>query len=392
MPTATKILVTDDEVATLKTLSAGLEEMGYRVTTAINGQETLALIRKQGFNIVIADIKLPDISGLEILETAKELNPETAVIMITGHASIETAVDAINEGAYAYILKPVAMNELETTINNALREQRLLIENRELVQSLQQSNKSLEEANRALEQVSRAKSDFMAKMSHELRTPLNSIIGFSEVLLSKKMSPTDRATHEEFLGYIHISAEHLLHLIDSILDLSKIESGKMTLEPSEFDLAVLLEDVKITVLPMLTTKKQTLEIKIGGGINSIFADEPKMRQILLNLLSNAHKFTPGGGKIKIVCQLENPHLLHCSVIDNGIGISPQDQQKIFEEFGQVGRSPSGSGQGAGLGLSIAKRLVELHGGNIWVASEAGGGSTFTFSIPITRKRRYPDAK
>jgi len=392
MPSTPKILVTDDELATLKTLSANLEDMGYRVATATNGKEALELIRKRGFNIVIADIKLPDISGLEILETAKELNPETAVIMITGHASIETAVNAINEGAYAYILKPVTMSELETTLNNALREQRLLSENRELVESLQQSNKSLEEANQALEQVSQAKSDFTARMSHELRTPLNSVIGFSEVLLSKKMSPADRATHEEFLGYIHISAEYLLHLIDSILDLSKIEAGKLTLEPREFDLRVLLEDVNITVLPMFTTKKQALKIEIGEGINSIFADEPKMRQIFINLLSNAHKFTPKGGKIKVVCQLENPHLLHCSVIDNGIGISPQDQQKIFEEFGQVRKNPSDSAQGMGLGLSIAKRLVELHGGNIWVVSEAGGGSTFTFSIPITKNGREPDAQ
>ena len=392
MPASPKILVTDDELNTLKTLSANLEDMGYRVATATNGQEALALIRKRGFNIVIADIKLPDISGLEILETAKELNPETAVIMITGHASIETAVNAINEGAYAYILKPVAMSELETTLNNALREQRLLSENRELVESLQQSNKRMEEANRALEQVSQAKSDFTARMSHELRTPLNSIIGFSEVLLSKKMSPADRATHEEFLGYIHISAEHLLHLIDSILDLSKIEAGKLTLEPREFDFRVLLEDVKITVLPMFNTKKQTLTVEMGRDANTIFADEPKMRQIFLNLLSNAHKFTPKGGKIKVDCHLENPHLLQCSVIDDGIGISLQDQPKIFEEFGQVKKTPGDNAKGVGLGLSIAKRLVELHGGKIWVVSEAGSGSTFTFSIPLTQDGREPDAQ
>jgi signal transduction histidine kinase len=391
MPSATHILVTDDNVATLKTLAAGLEDMGHRITAAANGQEALALIRRQLFNIIIADIKLPDVSGLELLETARELNPETAVIMITGHASLETAVDAINEGAYAYILKPVAMNELETIINNALREQRLLIENRELVESLQQSNKRLEEANRALEQVSQAKSDFTAKMSHELRTPLNSIIGFSEVLLTKAKSPIDETTHSEFLNYIHISAKHLLQLIDGILDLSKIESGKMTLEPSEFDLSVLVEDVRMTVLPMLATKKQTLETEIGDGISTILADEPKMRQIFLNLLSNAHKFTPTGGKIKIICQLENPHLLHCSVIDNGIGISRQDQQRIFEEFGQVRRSPRTRGQGVGLGLSIAKRLVELHGGNIWVVSEADCGSTFSFSIPVAKKGRRLDA-
>jgi len=392
MTASPKILVTDDDLNTLKTLSANLEDMGYRVATATKGQEALELIRKRGFNIIIADIKLPDISGLEILETAKELNPETAVIMITGHASLETAVNAINEGAYAYILKPVAMSELETTINNALREQRLLSENRELVESLQQSNKRMEEANRALEQVSQAKSDFTARMSHELRTPLNSIIGFSEVLLSKKMSPADRATHEEFLGYIHISAEHLLHLIDSILDLSKIEAGKLTLEPREFDFRVLLEDVNITVLPMLTAKKQTLTIEIGEGVNTIFADEPKMRQIFLNLLSNAHKFTPRKGNIKVVCQMENPHLLHCSVIDNGIGISPQDQQRIFEEFGQAKENPTDNARGVGLGLSIAKRLVELHGGSIWIISEPGGGSTFTFTIPLNRNGREPDAR
>jgi signal transduction histidine kinase len=385
MPPEASLLVVDDEVATLKTLSAGLEDIGYRVTTAINGQGALEQIRKKPFNILITDIQLPDISGLEILEMAKELNPETAVIMITGHASIETAVEAINDGAYAYVLKPATMSELETIINNALREQRLLVENRELVESLQQSNKSLEEANQALEQVSRAKSDFAAKMSHELRTPLNSILGFSEVLLSDKMSPKDKATRNEFLNYIHVSTKHLLNLIDGILDLSRVESGKITLELGEFDLAMLIEDVRVTVLPMLTAKKQTLEIEIDEVTSPILADEPKMRQIFLNLISNAHKFTPRRGRIRIVCRSENPHLLHCSVIDNGIGISPQDQQKIFEEFGQVGGSPSNRGQGVGLGLSIAKRLVELHGGNIWLVSELGSGSTFTFSIPIAKK-------
>ncbi len=385
MSLATSILVTDDNLTTLKTLSAGLEEMGYQVTTAADGREALALIKEQPVNVVIADIKLPDISGLEILEVTKELYPEAAVIMITGHASIETAVDAINAGAYAYILKPVAMNELETIINNALREQRLLIENRELVESLQQSNKRLEEANRALEQVSQAKSDFMGKMSHELRTPLNSIIGFSEVLLAKTASPIAPVTHDEFLNYIHISARHLLHLIDSILDLAKIESGTMTLEAGEFDLAGLLEDVRMTVLPMLTAKGQTLTVEIGDGIATIFADESKMKHILLNLISNAHKFTPSGGTIRIACWLENPNLLHCSVIDNGIGIRRQDQQRIFEEFGQAKRPAGGRGEGVGLGLSIAKRLVELHGGDIWVMSEVDGGSTFTFSIPIAKK-------
>jgi signal transduction histidine kinase len=135
---------------------------------------------------------------------------------------------------------------------------------------------------------------------------------------------------------------------------------------------------------MLITKKQTLEIEVGKGVSTIFADEPKMRQIFLNLISNAHKFAPREEKIRVVCRLENPRLLHCSVIDNGIGISPQDQHRIFEEFCQVRKSSKTRGQGAGLGLSIAKKLVELHGGNIWVVSEVGCGSTFTFSSPIAK--------
>jgi len=386
MPLQVDILVIDDNIATLKTLSAGLEDMGYSVATAGSGQQAKALIKERPFNIVIVDIKLPDVSGLEILEAVKELNPEAAVIMITGHASIESAVGAINEGAYAYILKPVAMNELENIINNALREQRLLVENSELVESLQQSNKRMEEVNSALAQVSQVKSDFMAKMSHELRTPLNSIIGFSDVLLSRT-SPVDPQTEEEFLNYINISAKHLLHLINSILDLSKVESGKMTVEPSEFELATLIEDVRTIVRPMLATKKQGLKVDIDKGITSIFADEPKIKQILLNLISNAHKFTPRRGKIEIVCRRQGSHQLHCSVIDNGIGINPRDQQKIFEDFGQAQRGDAKvRGSGAGLGLSIAKRLVEIHGGSIWVVSDVDCGSTFTFSIPITRKR------
>jgi len=386
MPAAINILVVDDNIATLKTLSAALEEMGYVITMSGSGLEAKALIEKQPFNIVIVDIKLPDISGLEILETVKELNPEAAVIMITGHASIETAVGAINEGAYAYILKPVAMTGLENVIKNALREQQLLAENRQLVENLQQSNKRLEEANSALEQVSQVKSDFMAKMSHELRTPLNSIIGFSEVLLNRE-SPLEPQQEEEFLNYIHISARHLLHLINSILDMSKVESGKMSLEPGEFELAALIEDIKTTVKPVLDTKKQSLNVDIDQGISSIFADESKIKQIFLNLISNAHKFTPRQGKIDIICRREGAHQMYCSVVDNGIGINPQDQQRIFEDFGQVHSGNSKTREsGAGLGLSIARRLVEIHGGNIWVASNVGCGSAFTFSIPITRKK------
>jgi signal transduction histidine kinase len=225
----------------------------------------------------------------------------------------------------------------------------------------------------------------MAKMSHELRTPLNSIIGFSEVLLDDTMAPQDRVTYYEFLQYIHTSTKHLLNLIDGILDLSKVESGKTIVEPGDFNLLCLLEDVRMTVLPMLTVKKQTLNIKIDENVLVIYADEAKIKQVFLNLISNAHKFTPEDGTISVTCTMEKPHLIYCSVIDNGIGISPQDHQKIFEEFGQAEGSTGAGHHGAGLGLAIARRLVELHGGAIWLTSKTGRGSNFTFSIPVIHR-------
>lgn len=389
--TPTAILLTDDNPVTLKALAAALEADGHRVTTAATGKEALDLAKGTAFDIIITDIKLPDTSGLHILEAIKELNPETAVIMITGHASVETAVEALNEGAYAYILKPVAMAELETIIGNALREQRLLRENRELVESLQQSNKRLEDTIRALEGVNRAKSEFMARMSHELRTPLNSIIGFSEVLLDSEIAPTDSDSSFEFLGYIHSSARHLLNLIDGILDLSRVESGKMELQKSRFDPAVLLEEIRMTVMPMITAKKQTLSVDIAPEIPPVLADEARLKQVLLNLISNAHKFTPEGGSIRVVCGLED-NCFHCSVIDNGIGISPRDHQRIFEEFRQVEGVNTGSNQGVGLGLSIARGLVELHGGRLWLESKPGEGSKFTFFIPANGEGVCPDVR
>ncbi len=382
------ILVIDDEVATLRTLSAGLQDMGHRVTTAATGREALALLRKQPFNIVIADMKLPDIGGLEILETTKELNPEVAVIMITSRASIEMAAEAINEGAYAYILKPGAMSELATIINYALREQRLLIENRKLVESLQRSNKSLEEVNRALEWASHAKSDFMAKMSHELRTPLNVIIGFSELMLDQMPGEVNEE-QRQCLGDILTSGQHLLGLINDVLDLSKIESGKVELRLRNIALGDVLQSLRNTMMPMLTPRKQSLDIEVEEGLPRVRANEAKVRQVLFNLVSNSAKFTSDGGKLKIVAAMKG-NWCQVSVVDDGIGIKKKDQERIFEPFYQIDSSIAGEKQGTGLGLALVKQIVEQHGGQIWVESEHGKGSRFIFTLPLlTEDEPYP---
>ena len=385
MSPETNILVIDDDVPRLKTLSAGLQDMGHKVTTAAIGREALALLRKQPFNIVITDIKLPDISGREILEATKEINPEVAVIMLTDRANLETAVSSIDEGAYAYILQPEAMNELKTMINNALREQELLIKNRKLVDSLQRSNKSLAETNRALEQASHAKSDFMAKMSHELRTPLNVIIGFAELMLDQvpgEINDEQRQCLDDVLD----SGQHLLGLINDILDLSKIEAGKVELRLTDIALPDVVESLRSAMMPILDARKQSLDVELEEGLPLVYADKARLRQVLLNLLSNSTKFTPDGGKLKIEA-VRDGDWCQVSVVDNGIGIKEEDWERIFDPFYQVDSSMPKREEGTGLGLALVKQIVEQHGGRVWVASEYGKGSRFTFTLPLADQVR-----
>jgi len=246
---------------------------------------------------------------------------------------------------------------------------------------LQQRAKALEEANVRLKELDRLKDQFLANMSHELRTPLNSIIGFSEVLIDGlvgEMTPDQK----DCVNDIHFSGEHLLTLINDILDLSKIEAGRMTLAPAAVDLPLLLAEVQATVAPLLEKKSQTLEAEWDEGLPILIADFLRIKQVLLNLLSNANKFTLFEGRITLSCRLADPSTILFSVTDTGIGIKPEDQGLIFEEFRQADGSASREMSGTGLGLAISKRLIEMHGGHVWVESEYGRGSTFSFLLPL----------
>jgi signal transduction histidine kinase len=233
-----------------------------------------------------------------------------------------------------------------------------------------------------LETASRHKSEFLANMSHELRTPLNAIIGFSEVL-SEQMFGAINDKQAEYLKDILDSGRHLLSLINDILDLSKIEAGRMELEPSEFDLPATIENSLILVRERANRHGITLAHSIDERLGTIRADERKVKQVLLNLLSNALKFTPEGGRIDVRAKLQNG-AAEVSVTDTGIGIAPEDQAKVFEEFRQVGTA-SKKIEGTGLGLAISRKFIELHGGTIGVTSEPGVGSTFAFTLPLPRK-------
>lgn len=279
---------------------------------------------------------------------------------------------------------------------------------RELDAKVRERTVELRDAMLLAESTNRAKSEFLANMSHELRTPLNAIIGFSEALLSGIYGPVNER-HREYLNDIMVSGENLLGLINDILDLSKIESGSMNLEPREFSLRELIKSSAGMFKEKMVKHTIRLDYGMEEGLNEIVADQRKLKQIMVNLLSNAIKFTPDGGGIRITarrvpstefavrsegygksseprtqCSERNTDFLEISVEDTGIGIGQEDIPKLFQSFQQLESPYQKKYGGTGLGLFLTKRLVELHGGRIRVESEKGKGAKFTFSIPIKR--------
>jgi signal transduction histidine kinase len=241
--------------------------------------------------------------------------------------------------------------------------------------------REIADKSRQLEVASQHKSEFLANMSHELRTPLNAIIGFSEVL-NERMFGELNDKQGEYLRDIHASGQHLLSLINDILDLSKIEAGRMELELTDFDLPAAVDNALTLVRERASRRGVTLKLTVDGQVGAIRADERKLKQVLLNLLSNAIKFTPEGGRIEVGAAVEDG-AVEVSVSDTGIGIAPEDLEAVFEEFRQVGASAAKQ-EGTGLGLALSRKFIELHGGTLRVNSEVGAGSTFTFRLP-TRK-------
>ena len=273
---------------------------------------------------------------------------------------------------------------IRDTTERRMAEERLRGVQEEYTQRLAETNAELEMTNRELERANRLKSEFLASMSHELRTPLHTIIGFSELLGEELEGPLNEK-QMRFVQHIHKDSLHLLELINDVLDISKIEADRLELRPEAFDFTALIAESLASVRSLAEAKSHTLETA-SDVPTAVEADRLRIKQVLVNLLSNAIKFTPEGGRIRLEARVQDSFVV-VSVRDTGIGFPTEEHESIFDKFHQVGATTKGVREGTGLGLAITKRLVEQHGGGIWVQSQPQQGSTFSFTLPISSAER-----
>jgi signal transduction histidine kinase len=387
------LLAIDDDPDNRAFLTKAVSKQGFDVVSAPNAAQARRQLDGRRPALIFLDVQMPEESGLSLLPQMLRDFPESVVVMMTAYGSEQVAAEALRGGADDYIAKPIDLQRLRELLERNLDKQRLRAERQSLVARLKDSNRYLMrqhaalrradeeilQVNRQLEQSSRYKSEFLANMSHELRTPLNAILGFSEILLDVTMNLTG-GERTEFLRNIHSSGQHLLGLINDILDLAKIEAGKMDLHAEDMPVAAALQEVTAILEPM--ARQQGLQLRTVGAAEArvIKADRSKFKQVLYNLLSNAVKFTPAPGTITVTVK-DSAEQLTVSVEDTGIGMKPEDLPKLFREFEQIDGSYTRHYQGTGLGLALCRRFVEMHGGRIWAESQFGKGSIFTFTIP-----------
>ncbi|GJQ50750.1 putative histidine kinase [Candidatus Kuenenia stuttgartiensis] len=386
MTNPARVLIVEDKKTSRDILNERVNALGHISIPAENGLSALAQIREQPPDLILLDIMMPEMDGYEVLCHLKDSASwrHIPVIMISAIDDMKSIIRCIEKGADDYLTKPYNPVLLKARIGSCLMKKRLHDQEEQyrhlLEKKVQEKTSDLQKTNIALEKAYRLKSEFLATMSHELRTPLNAIIGFAEVLKDGLVGPINDE-QREYVDDIYSSGKHLLNMINNVLDISKIEAGKLELKYEEICVKETIDDVLNTVSGIANKKNITIKNTIQSDIPTFVVDQLKLKQILFNLLSNAIKFTPKNGNVCIDTTLKDLYV-QFAIADTGIGIKQEDIEKIFEAFSQVDSSLARNYEGAGLSLALTKRLVELHGGEIWVESFYGKGSTFTFILPL----------
>jgi len=339
--------------------------------------ELLARLEQGSFDVLLLDLGLPDSQGLATLDRVHARAPKMPIIIFSGVSDEELAAEAVAHGAQDYLVKgQMDAFLLKRAIRYAIERAGVA----ERTAQLLEATRLAEERRIKHEETSRLKSEFLANMSHELRTPLNAIIGFADLMHRGKVGPVS-AEHEEYLGDILTSSRHLLRLINDVLDLAKVESGKMEFRPEAVNLVTLTSEVRDLLRGLAANKRLRIDTSVDAEVETVVADPARLKQILFNYLSNAIKFTPDNGRIRVEIVPEGLALFRIDVEDTGIGIAPESMAKLFVEFQQLDTGATKNYQGTGLGLALTKRLVEAHGGRVAVRSTLGLGSTFSATLP-----------
>jgi signal transduction histidine kinase len=372
------ILVVDDDFVLRVMMRGELEHEGYTVVEAADGEEAFKLCGEQQFDLLIVDVVMPRMNGFELCQ-ALRAQPSTAfvpILMATGLDDVASISKAYDVGATDFIAKPLTWIMLIHRVRYMLRAGRAFTAFRENQERLLKAIEAAENANRS-------KTDFLANMSHELRTPLNAIIGFSELIRERLYGPISDK-YLEYIVHIGESGTHLLEIINDILEYSKAEVKRLVLSEEELDISTVVALAASVVEEMARKAEIDYRVTVADGMPPFIGDQVKLRQILINLLGNAVKFTPAGGSISLEAGRDADGSLYFLVRDTGIGI-PADKMAIaMAPFGQIESGLARRNGGTGLGLPLSTALVELHGGKLVLTSEVGKGTEARASFPASR--------